>query len=126
MGAGGHLLIGDKGQILSMRTQRQRGYSLIPESRAREYGKPPQKLERSVGHYQEWIDACKGGKPPGANFDWAGPLTEVVLLGNVCLRQQLREELTFKKLHWDGEAMRFTNSDEANKFLKREYRQGWT
>ena len=103
MGAGGHLLIGDKGQILSMRTQRQRGYSLIPESRAREYG-----------------------KPPGANFDWAGPLTEVVLLGNVCLRQQLREELTFKKLHWDGEAMRFTNSDEANKFLKREYRQGWT
>jgi len=116
MGAGGHLLIGDKGQILSMRTQRQRGYSLIPESRAREY----------VGHYQEWIDACKGGKPPGANFDWAGPLTEVVLLGNVCLRQQLREELTFKKLHWDGEAMRFTNSDEANKFLKREYRQGWT
>ena len=125
MGAGGHLLIGDKGKILSIRTQRQRGFALIPESRAKEYGKPPKKLERSVGHYQEWIDACKGGKPAGSNFDWAGPLTEVVLLGNVCLRQQLREELTFKRLLWDGEAMRFTNSDEANKFLKREYREGW-
>ena len=125
MGAGGHLLIGDKGKILSIRTQRQRGFALIPESRTKEYGKPPKKLERSVGHYQEWIDACKGGKPAGSNFDWAGPLTEVVLLGNVCLRQQLREELTFKRLLWDGEAMRFTNSDEANKFLKREYRQGW-
>jgi predicted dehydrogenase len=126
MGTNGHLLIGDKGKILSLRTQRQRGYALIPESRAREYGKPPRKLERSVGHYQEWIDACKGGKPPGSNFDWAGPLTEVVLLGNVCLRQQLREELTFKKLQWDSKAMRFTNSDEANKFLKQEYRAGWT
>src|SRR5262249_9422120 len=69
MGAGGHLLIGDKGKILSMRTQRQRGYALIPESRAKEYGKPPKKLERSVGHYQEWIDACKGTKPAGSNFD---------------------------------------------------------
>jgi hypothetical protein len=119
------LLIGDKGKIMSLRTQRRRGYALIPESRAKEYGQPPKKLERSVGHYQEWIDACKGGKPAGSNFNWAGPLTEAVLLGNICLRQQLREELTFKKLLWDGEAMRFTNSDEANKFLKREYRQGW-
>ena len=79
-----------------------------------------------MGHYKEWIEACKGGKPAGSNFDWAGPLTEVVLLGNVALRQQLREELTTKKLFWDGVNLRFTNSEEANKSLKREYREGWS
>jgi len=125
MGANGHLLIGDKGKIMSLRTQRQRGYALIPEARAMEYGKPPQKLERSIGHHKEWIEACKGGKPAGSNFDWAGPLAQVVLLGNVCLRPELREELTFKRLEWDEQAMRFRNSEIANKFLKTEWREGW-
>ncbi len=126
MGTGGHLFIGDKGKIMSLRTQQRRGYVLIPESRAKQYGDPPRKLERSIGHHKEWIEACKGGKPAGANFDWAGPLTEAVLLGNVALRLQMREELMSKKLMWDGAGMRFTNSDEANKFLRREYREGWT
>jgi predicted dehydrogenase len=125
MGSNGHLFIGDKGKILTLRTQERRGYSLIPESRAKAYGEPPKKLERSIGHYKEWIEACKGGKPAGSNFGWAGPLTEVVLLGNVALRLKLREELTMKKLLWDGTQMRFTNCDEANKFLRCEYRKGW-
>jgi predicted dehydrogenase len=125
MGANGHLFIGDKGKILTLRTQARRGYVLIPEARAKAYGDPPRKLPRSIGHHKEWISACKGGPAAGSNFDWAGPLTEVVLLGNVALRQQMREELTTKKLLWDGPKMRFTNSDEANKFLRREYRQGW-
>ncbi len=125
MGANGHLFIGDKGKILSLRTQGKRGYQLIPEARAKSYGDPPKKLPRSPGHYKEWIEACKGGKPGGSNFGWAGPLTEVVLLGNVALRLQLREELTTRKLMWDGPNMRFTNSDDANKFLRREYRPGW-
>jgi predicted dehydrogenase len=126
MGAGGHLFIGDKGKILTQRGERRRSYTLIPESRAKEYGRPPKKIERSIGHYAEWVAACKGGKPAGSNFDWAGPLTEVVLLGNVALRPELREELTFKKLSWDGDAMRFTNSEAANKHLRTEYREGWT
>ncbi len=126
MGANGHLFIGDKGKILTLRTQKRRGYVLIPESRAEQYGVPPKKLPRSIGHHKEWIEACKGGNPGGSNFDWAGPLTEVVLLGNVALRLQLREELTTKKLLWDGANMRFKNSDEANKFLRCEYREGWT
>jgi predicted dehydrogenase len=125
MGANGHLFIGDQGKILTVRTQARRGYSLIPESRAKEYGDPPRKLERSVGHYKEWIEACKGGKPAGSNFDWAGPLTEVVLLGNVALRLKLREELTMRKLLWDGPQMRFTNCADANKFLRNDYREGW-
>lgn len=126
MGDNGHLLIGDKGKILTKRGGRRSGYSLIPEKRALDYGDPPKKLPRSIGHHQEWVTACKGGQPAGANFDWAGPLTEVVLLGNVALRQQMREELTTKKLLWDSENLRFTNSDTANQFLKREYRAGWT
>ena len=125
MGANGHLLIGDKGKILSLRGQGKRGFELIPASRAKEYGEPPKKLPRSIGHHKEWIEACKGGNPAGSNFDWAGPLTEVVLLGNVTLRPEMREELTMKKLLWDGPQMRFTNCDDANKFFRTEYRKGW-
>ena len=121
MGANGHLFIGDAGKILSLN-----GYSLIPETRAKEYGDPPKSLPRSIGHHKEWIEACKGGPAGGSNFDWAGPLTEVVLLGNIALRPQLREELTTKKLLWDGPNLRFTNSELANSFLRREYREGWT
>jgi len=119
----GALLIGDKGKILSQ----QRGARLIPEKRAVEYGKPPQKLERSPGHFVEWIQACKGGKEkPGSNFDWAGPLTEVVLLGNIALRLKLRGEMTKHKLLWDPVKFQFTNLPEANQFLRREYRNGWS
>jgi predicted dehydrogenase len=126
MGTNGHLFIGDGGKILSLRRAERRGYALIPEKRARDYGDPPRKLERSIGHYREWIEACKGGKPGGSNFDWAGPLTEVVLLGNIALRPELREDLTTQALVWDGEQHRFTNSDTANGLLRREYRKGWT
>jgi predicted dehydrogenase len=122
MGATGALLIGKKGKILSQKME----FRIIPEATMQAYGTPPKKLERSPGHYQEWIDACKGGKPAGSNFDWAGPLAEAVLLGNVALRLQLREELTRKKLLWNQPEMRFTNSTEANQFLRREYREGWS
>jgi predicted dehydrogenase len=114
----GALYIGEKGKIY--------GGRLLPESRQKEYGKPPQKLERSPGHHQEWINACKGGKPAGSNFpDHAGLLAQVVLLGNVALRVELKEKLIRVKLQWDGENMKFTNMPEANAFLHREYRQGW-
>ena len=125
LGAGGHLFVGDDGKIISRRTPEGVGYFLIPESRAKEYGEPPQTLPRSIGHYDEWIEACQSGAAAGSNFDWAGPLTEVVLLGNIALRPELREELTSKRLLWDGPNMQFTNSDAANTFLKREYREGW-
>ncbi len=126
MGAQGHLIVGERGKILSRRRDQGPGFFLIPRSRAKEYGEPPQKLPRSVGHYKEWIEACKGGAPGGSNFDWAGPLTEAVLLGNVALRPELREELTTRKLLWDSTNLRFTNSETANRFLKGEYRSGWT
>jgi predicted dehydrogenase len=115
----GTLLVGDKGKML--------GHRLIPESRQREYGKPPEVLERSPGHHQEWINACKGGKPAGSNFpDHAGLLAQVVLLGNIALRPALKEKILRTKLLWDGEAFKFTNLPEANQYLQREYREGWT
>jgi predicted dehydrogenase len=123
MGATGALLIGDKGKML---TQQMR-WMLIPDERAVEYGRPPRKLERSPGHYVEWINACKGSnQKPGSNFDWAGPLAEAVLLGNVALRVKLRGEMTKHKLLWDPAKFEFTNLPEANQFLRREYRKGWS
>jgi hypothetical protein len=122
LGATGAMLVGAQGKILSQKMR----WRLIPESKMQAYGTPPKKLERSIGHCQEWIEACKGGKPGGSNFDWAGPLAEIVLLGNVALRVQLREEMTRQKLLWDSANLQFTNSTEANKYLRREYREGWT
>jgi predicted dehydrogenase len=118
MGDNGRLLVGDKGFIL--------GNDVYPEARAKEIGEIAKTITRSDEHYQEWIRACKGGPPAGANFDWAGPLAESVLLGNVPLRVQLRENLTLYKLLWDSAALKFTNLEEANKFVRRYYRAGWS
>ena len=83
------------------------------------YTQPPQSLPRSIGHAQEWITACKGGQPAESNFDYAGPMTETVLLGNIAIR-------TGKKLYWDSDNMRITNIPEANVYLHRLYREGWS
>jgi hypothetical protein len=113
-----NLFIGEKGKML--------GHRLLPEARSKEYGRPPRVLPRSPGHHKEWINACKGGEPAGSNFDAAGPLTEVVLLGNVALRmgQQLYEK--GMKLYYDGPNMKVTNLPEANKYIRNEYREGWS
>ena len=113
-----NLFIGDKGKML--------GHRLIPEAKSKEYGRPPRVLPRSPGHHKEWINACKGGEPAGANFDVSGPLTEVVLLGNVALRmgQSLYEKGL--KLYYDGPKMKVTNVPEANKYIRHAYREGWT
>jgi predicted dehydrogenase len=113
-----NLFIGDKGKMLN--------YRLIPESRQKEYGKPPQKLPRSPGHHKEWINACKGGEPARSNFDWAGPLTEVVLTGNIALKMEKQLYEKGLKLHYDGPNMQVTNLPEANKYIRDEYREGWS
>jgi predicted dehydrogenase len=122
MGPTGAMLVGEKGVILNSGGP----WRLHPDKLASDYGEAPKKLPRSPGHHKEWIDACKGSSTaPGSNFDWAGPLTEVVLLGNIALRPDLREELTGRNLLWDPKAFKFTNSEDATAFLKREYRNGW-
>ncbi len=118
MGDNGRLLIGDKGFLL--------GNRIYPESRRREFTAPPKSIPRSPGCYREWVDACKDSKTLcGSSFEFAGPLAEAVLLGNVALRVQLREKLTRYKLLWDGPTLRFTNLDEANAYVRRDYREGW-
>ncbi len=108
----GTLIVGDDGLLF--------GAQLLPEGRARAFGKPPQKLARSPGHYQEWIDACKGGKPAGSNFvDHAGHLAAVVLRGHLALR-------TGEKLDWDPDQLRLKNYAAASPFLNPPYREGWT
>ncbi|MBN1442081.1 MAG: Gfo/Idh/MocA family oxidoreductase [Planctomycetes bacterium] len=120
----GALLIGDKGKMMSAGSGSPP--VLIPEAKAREYKAPPKTLPRSIGHYEEWIAACKGGDPAGSSFDHAGPLTETVLLGNIALRRAMREKLARKRLMWDSESMKFPNAPEANPYVHKEYRAGWT
>lgn len=114
---GGILWIGDKGKILSDAT----GQSprLLPESRMKAFKRPPKVLPRSIGHYEEWIAACKGGAAAGADFSYGGPLTELVLLGNIAVRLK-------KRLYWDGPAQKFINDDDANKYLAESYHNGWS
>ena len=123
MGAMGSLLIGERGKLLT--NMGRGGQRLLPKKLQDEVTEREPIIPRSQGHYKEWAEACKGGKPAGANFDWAGPLAEVVLLGNVALRPQLREQLVKHRLLWDAEKLQITNLPDANKFLRREYRKGW-
>ncbi len=108
----GTLIIGDAGMLFHDQ--------LLPEARAKEVGTPPKKLPRSPGHYQEWVNACKGGTAAGSNFvDHASHLAAVVLMGNIAIRTQ-------QKLFWDAEKLQFKNNAEANRLLSPPYREGWS
>ncbi len=116
----GLIFVGDKGK---MYVEGWGGHSprLIPEAKMRDYQRPPKTLPRSIGHHAEWIKACKEGTPTRSAFDsFAGPLTEAVLLGTVCVR------MGGKELLWDSANLKVTNLPEANEYLHYEYRPGWT
>jgi len=115
----GILFVGDKGKLLG--PSHAGAPRLIPESRMREYGRPPRKLPRSMGHHQEWIDACKAGKPGDAKsgFWYAGPFVEALLVGNLAVRLK-------KRVEWDAKTMRSPNCPEADNYITKFYRVGWT
>jgi len=119
---GGVLFLGDKGILMG--GCYGRSPRLIPESRMKDFTPPPKTLERvpggNAGHEKDWIRACKGGKPASSNFDFSGPLSEMVLMGNLAVR------FPDRRLLWDGEKMQVTNDAEANQYVQRKYRQGWT
>jgi predicted dehydrogenase len=115
----GIIFVGDKGKILVEGWGGEKP-RLIPETRMQAYKQPPKTLPRSIGHHKEWIEACKGKGATRSNFAFAGPLTEAVLLGSISVR------LEGKKLHWDAENLKVTNSDEATKLLHYPYREGWS
>jgi hypothetical protein len=99
---------------------------------------PPQKLTRvPEGHYVQWVNACVQGYGKGVTsspFEFAGPFSEAILMGNLAIKsynltvKNEKGEDTYpgrKKLLWDAKNMKITNFDEANAFVKREYRPGW-
>jgi predicted dehydrogenase len=118
----GSLLLGDKG-ILFSPNDYGASFKLLPQDAFANYKNPEQTLPRNGkgddGMKAEWVKAIKGGPPAMSNFDYAAMLTETILLGNVAIR-------VGKKLEWDGPNLRVTNCPEAEKFIKREYRKGWT
>jgi len=119
---GGILLIGEKGTIMA--GCYGESPRLVPESAMKKYKKRPRRtLERIPegpdGHEQDWIRACKGGKPASSNFEYSGPLSEMVLMGNLAVRFPDRELL------WNGAAMEVTNDKDANAYVRRQYRDGW-
>jgi predicted dehydrogenase len=118
MGEGGTLYVGDKGKILNDQ--------ILPVSLRGSYKAPAPYIPSSPGHEEEWILACKGGVPGGSDFEWAGPLTETVLLGNIAIRNEVKEKLGGEVMLWDPDKFSFTNMPEADKFLHCEYRKGWT
>jgi predicted dehydrogenase len=118
MGTGGTLYVGDKGKILDD--------TILPKSLRESYKAPAPYIRPSPGHEEEWIRACKGGVAGGSDFEWAGPLTETVLLGNIALRSELKEKLSGQILEWDAEKFSFTNLPEADRFLQTQYREGWS
>jgi predicted dehydrogenase len=116
----GALVIGDQGRI-AYGTSGAKSCRLIPEEKMLEYtrNEKPPRIPKSPGHYQEWVEACKSGKPAEAAFSYGGPLTEIALLGMIALRYP------GQKLEWDGAACRFTNVAEANQYIKPDIRAGW-
>jgi predicted dehydrogenase len=107
--------IGEKGVLAANYTRR----ALLPEAEFADFEPPEPTIPPSVGHHREWIEACKTGSPTTCNFDYAGALTETVLLGNVAYRAG-------REITWDPENLRVTDSPEAQQYIQRDYREGWT
>lgn len=118
-GQSGLLLVGTKGMMFSANDYGAEQKWMTLDRQNLEVKKPEPTLPRSPGHYQEFVNACKGGKPCLSNFDYAATLTEAILLGVVAMRAG-------KKIEYDAEQGKVTNVAEANEFLGREYRKGWT
>ena len=117
---GGVLFIGDNGTLMC--GGGGENPRLIPETKMKEYNRPSKSLPRVGGtdnHEKDWIQACKDGGTASCNFDYAGLLTEMVLLGNVALRSG-------EKIYWDGANMKATNLPKADVYVRNPYRQGWS
>jgi predicted dehydrogenase len=113
----GTLFVGDKGKLLFDGSPR-----IIPEAKMKEFTRPEATLPRTPGndHHTDFFIACRGGRPAISNFDFASLVAESALVGNLSLR------LGNKRLEWDGPAMKATNAPEAQPYIRREYRKGWT
>ena len=134
---GGVLFIGTKGKLLL--DCYGANPRLLPTSLMKEKQMPKERIKRvPEGHYLQWVNACiagHGNAETSSPFEYAGPFTESILMGNLAIRSWMIKNPTAKgwgdrypgrkKLLWDAKNMKVTNFDEANQFVRREYRDGW-
>ncbi|TVQ01283.1 MAG: gfo/Idh/MocA family oxidoreductase [Planctomycetaceae bacterium] len=111
----GQLFIGRDGMLISDYGR----HLLLPADKYADFQRPEPTIPDSIGHHAEWIEAVRTGGPTTCNFDYAGALTEAVLLGVVAYRSG-------EKVHWDADNLRVTNSPAAQALLHKEYRKGWS
>lgn len=118
----GFLIRGTKATILATGDYGE-SPRIIPDDLRVEIGRPELLIEPSPGHPEEWFMACRGERPwdfPESRFSYAGPFTEVVNLG--VLAHQLQEG---EKANWDSENARIIDRTDLNRFVDKEYREGW-
>ncbi len=134
---GGVLLVGTKGKLLM--DCYGANPRLLPTRLMNEKKLPEPKIKRvKEGHYLQWVNACIAGygkAETSSPFEYAGPFTESILMGNLAIRSWMLKNpkltgwsdkyLGRKKLLWDAKNMKVTNFDEANQFVKRTPRPGW-
>jgi predicted dehydrogenase len=111
----GVIFNGDDGQLVADYGR----LILLPEAKFKNFKPSVKTIPPSLGHYAEWIHAAKTGAPTLCNFGYSGALVEHNLLGTVALRAG-------KKLEWDAKQLKATNCPEADRFIRRQYREGWT
>lgn len=115
----GCLLVGDKGRLYSS-SDYGASFHLLPEDQYKDYSGPAETIPRSPGHFKEFADAIKGGPEPMSNFpNYAGPLTETILLGNLSV-------WAGKKIDWDAKNMVAKNAPEVAEIIKPSYREGYS
>ena len=137
---GGVLFIGTKGKLLA--DCYGANPRLLPLSLNEQVNVKETITRVPEGHYVQWVNACLAGfgnAYTSSSFDYAGPFTESILIGNLALKSYFEVDPNAKnqgfwggtkyygrkKLLWDAENMQVTNFDPANKYVKREYRTGW-
>ncbi len=114
----GSVIIGEKGKLFF---NRSRKWMVKPSTLADDFVKPEPKIHRAGGNnYSEWLDAITGKiEQSQSHFGQSGPLTETVLLGVLAQRNP------GSTLEWDAEAMKIKGRDELQKFIQRDYADGW-
>ena len=128
---GGAIIIGTKGKMMC--GTYGNNATLLPTALSKDVKVPEITKRVPEGHYIQWVNACIAGfgkNELSSSFDYAGPLTESILMGNLALRSWNIKGAKGgfpgrKKLLWDAENMKITNFDEANQFVKRTYRDGY-
>jgi predicted dehydrogenase len=109
------LFIGREGMLISDYNR----HVLLPEDKFADFKRPAQSIPNSMGHHREWVEAIKSGGKTTCNFDYSGALTEAVLLGTVAYRSG-------RRIEWDAANLTVKNAPDAQQFVHKEYRKGWT